>query len=228
MKRIILLLLIVCSSFTAIKYFSWAGIASNQAVTFANALDAVNTGVFANKLTITSSSKCMTKSEASTYLFLDETYGPFAGKSSGQLVVKSDLVAGLPYASFQCVIANGKGIKCDMSTDRGGLLCTGTGTGCLTAFDFCITSCVVDDNGVPVTYNYGASYGSGYNTVRCYFRSKVTTAMTVTVNVYLNGVSIGSNTLTTAYITGSFYSIDVAVSNIDLSTNPAVLKLAYS
>lgn len=229
MKKIAIIVLIagiICSSFT--YYFSWAGISSNQTVTFDNALDAVNTGVFAAKTTVPSSSKSMTKAEASTYLFIDEAYGPFAGKSSGQLVVKSDLVAGLPYFTTQCIIASSKGIKVDAANTRGGLLCTGSGTGCSYAFDFYPGAGVVDDNNTLVTYNIGSGWPSGINTVRCYFTAKTTTAMTVTVTVYRNGVSVGSNTLTTAYVSGTNYQIDVAVSNLDFSTNPAVLKLVYS
>ncbi len=90
-KVIVLICVIVCSSFSS-NNFSWSGLSSNQTVSFANALDAVNTSVFTAKTTITSSSKLMTKAEAATYLYIDETYASFAAKSSGQLIVKDDLV----------------------------------------------------------------------------------------------------------------------------------------
>jgi hypothetical protein len=72
-------------------FFTWAGLASNQAVTFTDANDAVTTGIFTLKASITSSTTCMTKSDASAKLELNETYTPFANKTSGQLVIKSDL-----------------------------------------------------------------------------------------------------------------------------------------
>jgi hypothetical protein len=71
---------------------SWASIGEKQTVTFSNLLDAVNTGQLIEKVAFSSSQKCITKSEANTYVYLDTTYPPYASKASNQLVVKEDLV----------------------------------------------------------------------------------------------------------------------------------------
>jgi hypothetical protein len=68
---------------------SWAGLASNQCVSCNNLQDAVNTGVFALKSTIPSSTKQITKSEAESYVYCSVG----GGKSSNQLVVKSNLTS---------------------------------------------------------------------------------------------------------------------------------------
>jgi hypothetical protein len=70
---------------------SWAGIASNQCISFNNLQDAVTTGVFALKNTIPVSTEQITKSDADFYVFIDTAFGPYASKASNQLVVKSNL-----------------------------------------------------------------------------------------------------------------------------------------
>lgn len=95
--RVILLTLLsaaLCSM--AAKYSTtWAGTSSNQDVTFYAAADAISTGALpATGSAITGSYKLMTKAEAATYLGIDISYAPYAAKSSGQLVVKSDLIVG--------------------------------------------------------------------------------------------------------------------------------------
>jgi hypothetical protein len=79
---------------------SWAGIASNQCVSLDNLKDAVATGVFVQKTTIPTGSKQITKSEAEGYVYINA----IAGKTSNQLVVKSNLVASLTtyYELSQC------------------------------------------------------------------------------------------------------------------------------
>ncbi len=42
---------------------------------------------------LTVSGEQITKTDANTYAFIDTTYGPYASKSSNQLVVKNDLLA---------------------------------------------------------------------------------------------------------------------------------------
>lgn len=77
----------------------WSSLASNQAVSFTNLLDAVNTGVFQQKATITGSSEQITKADANTYVNINTAYAPYSAKASNQLVVKSDLQSGIsaPY-----------------------------------------------------------------------------------------------------------------------------------
>lgn len=70
---------------------SWAGIVSNQTVSFNNLQDAVNTGVFTLKNTIPASNEQITKADADYYVNINTSYAPYAAKSSNQLVVKSDL-----------------------------------------------------------------------------------------------------------------------------------------
>ena len=89
MKKVNILLLwaialFACAATT--KYYSWSSLASNQAVTFGDANDAVSTGVFSHKISFSSSTTCMTKSDASTNLNLNESFSPFAAKASNQLV----------------------------------------------------------------------------------------------------------------------------------------------
>jgi hypothetical protein len=68
---------------------SWAGISSNQTVSCNNLQDAVTNGIFYLKATIPSSLKQITKAEAESYVYINSV----SGKTSGQLVVKSNLVA---------------------------------------------------------------------------------------------------------------------------------------
>lgn len=70
---------------------SWAGISSNQCISFNNLQDAVNTGVFTLKNSIPASSEQITKADADYYVYIDTAYGPYASKASNQLVVKSNL-----------------------------------------------------------------------------------------------------------------------------------------
>lgn len=69
---------------------SWAGIASNQTVTWDNLKDAVATGVFLGaENAVPPGSKLITKSEAQTYAVINT----ISGKTNNQLVVKSNLTA---------------------------------------------------------------------------------------------------------------------------------------
>lgn len=85
---------------------SWAGLANNQTVSFANLKNAVDTGVFLSKTTQSTSNEQITKADADTYVYIDTTYSPYSSKSSNQLVVKSNLRAGFAVygASYGCVV----------------------------------------------------------------------------------------------------------------------------
>ena len=74
---------------------SWASIASNQAVSFNNLQDAVNTGVFTAKTTIPVSTECITKTDANTYVNINTSNPGYVAKASNQLVVKDDLSSGV-------------------------------------------------------------------------------------------------------------------------------------
>jgi hypothetical protein len=71
---------------------SWDSISNNQTVTFNNLLDALATGQLVGKTAFSPSQKCITKSEADTYLYIDTSYPSYASKASNQLVLKKDLV----------------------------------------------------------------------------------------------------------------------------------------
>jgi hypothetical protein len=79
---------------------SWAGIVSNQTVSFNNLQDAVNTNVFTLKNAIPASNEQITKADADFYVNINTSYGPYAAKASNQLVVKSDLQASTPVVSY--------------------------------------------------------------------------------------------------------------------------------
>lgn len=68
----------------------WSSLASNQAVTFNNLQDAVNTGVFLLRNTIPASNECITKADADYYVYINASA---ISKASNQLVVKSDLTS---------------------------------------------------------------------------------------------------------------------------------------
>lgn len=68
----------------------WNTLANNQAVTFNNLQDAVNTGVFILRNTIPASNECITKADADYYVYINASS---IIKSSNQLVVKQDLTS---------------------------------------------------------------------------------------------------------------------------------------
>lgn len=209
---------------------SWAGISSNQTVSFANLLDAVNTGLIVPKTAITSSSEQITKADANTYVNIDTAYAPYSAKTSGQLVVKSDLVASLANFTSECIIASGLGIKVDATLTRGGILCTGNLINCNWAFDFC-TTCTVDDNNTLVAFNtnWAPATPTGINYVACYYTAKNTGTYTINVTLYRNGTSIGTGSQTLAYIANTSYFINVALTSTqDFTTTNTILLLKYT
>lgn len=72
---------------------SWAGLASNQAVSRNNLIDAVNNGIFVGKSSIPATNECITKDEADAYVFINTSKASYVAKASNQLVVKNDLEA---------------------------------------------------------------------------------------------------------------------------------------
>lgn len=79
----------------------WSTLASNQAVSFNNLQDAVNTGVFTAKTTIPVSTECITKTDANTYVNIDTSNPGYVAKASNQLVVKNDLTTLPTYITIQ-------------------------------------------------------------------------------------------------------------------------------
>jgi len=108
---------------------SWAGLANNQTVSFNNLQNAVNTGVFPSVTPIPVSTKQITKSEASSSVWLTTNYAPFAALASNQLVVKSDLVIGSQATfSFESSVSR----SCRFEIPAIGLSLTITSSSCAT------------------------------------------------------------------------------------------------
>jgi hypothetical protein len=78
---------------------TWAATANNETISFNNLKDAVDTGVLSPKTSIPVSNEQINKDEANTYVYIDTAFGPYASKSSNQLVVKSNLQCGVPVIS---------------------------------------------------------------------------------------------------------------------------------
>jgi hypothetical protein len=75
---------------------SWASLASNEAISGNNLINAVNAGIFAFKSSIPATDECITKSEADTYVYINTGKTSYASKASNQLVVKADLETSAP------------------------------------------------------------------------------------------------------------------------------------
>lgn len=71
---------------------SWTSLLNNQTVSFANAQDAVNNGIFTAKNNLPGTSQLMSKNAVDYFLNITAT-STYNAKSSNQLVVKSDLGA---------------------------------------------------------------------------------------------------------------------------------------
>jgi hypothetical protein len=74
---------------------AWVDLLANQTVSFTNLKDAANTGILVAKTTIPTSNEQITKADADTYVYIDTTFAPYAGKTSNQLVVKNNLLSNL-------------------------------------------------------------------------------------------------------------------------------------
>ena len=74
----------------------WNDLANNQTISFTNLKDAVDTGVFAQKAAVPVSNEQITKSDADAYVYINTSFGPYASKTSNQLVVKSNLECAVP------------------------------------------------------------------------------------------------------------------------------------
>jgi hypothetical protein len=74
---------------------SWAGLATNQTVSFNNLQNAVSNNIFVAKTAIPSSNEQITKADANTYVNINTSFASYAAKSSNQLVVKSNLDASI-------------------------------------------------------------------------------------------------------------------------------------
>lgn len=71
----------------------WVDLANNQAISYLNLWDASeNTGQFAWRIPVPTTLECVTKTEALTYIFLDNSVPSYSAKASNELVVKEDIV----------------------------------------------------------------------------------------------------------------------------------------
>ncbi len=78
-------------------FFTWSSLASNQHISLNNLQDAVDNGVFNLKNPIPSGLRRITKADAVYYVYLNESYSPYASKASNQHVTKGDLQANTTY-----------------------------------------------------------------------------------------------------------------------------------
>ena len=85
----------------------WNDLANNQTISFTNLKDAVDTGVFSQKITVPVSNEQITKDDANTYVNIDTSFSPYTSKSSNQLVVKSNLRCGASVTSTTNLTWNG-------------------------------------------------------------------------------------------------------------------------
>ena len=92
---------------------SWSGLAVNQAVSWADLLDAVNTGVLGTGgTTITSSNQCIYKSLATitNYVNINTSYSPYSSRSSTDLLLKGDFQSAAYYTyHLSTSVVNGAG-----------------------------------------------------------------------------------------------------------------------
>jgi hypothetical protein len=75
----------------------WNDLANNQTISFANLKDAVDTGVFVQKIAIPISNKQIMKSDADSYVWINTSFPSYASKANFQLVVKSNLECFVPF-----------------------------------------------------------------------------------------------------------------------------------
>jgi len=88
---------------------SWSGLAVNQAVSWADLLDAVNTGVLGTGgTTITSSNQCIYKSLATitNYVNINTSYSPYSSRSSNDLLLKGDFQSAASYPNSILIYEN--------------------------------------------------------------------------------------------------------------------------
>lgn len=76
---------------------SWAGIASNQCVSYTNLKDAVDTSVFIAKTTQTTSNREVTKAVSESLVYLNTGTAAWTALTSNQLPVKSDYTPATTY-----------------------------------------------------------------------------------------------------------------------------------
>lgn len=153
---------------------SWAGIASNQTVSFANLQDAVATGVFmAAEASVPPGSKQITKAEAQQYVVINT----ISGKSNNQLVVKSNLTAKTGVYKWS-ISANGDTVFVDAcALILEGIAWTNTATpvaGTTFYSDYNLTT-IYPMSGYTGIYLHYKSYGAAGNGFRARFNLTTST-----------------------------------------------------
>lgn len=142
---------------------SWAGIANNQCISFNNLQDAVNTSVFILKNAIPVSLEQITKADADYHVYIDTAYGPYASKTSNQLVVKSNLqpattTTTTTTAPCECwSLTNNDSIDISISYYD----CTNTLSCAVCPVSTTIFLCVAPGQGGNITVSYGTGCGGG-------------------------------------------------------------------
>jgi hypothetical protein len=133
---------------------SWAGLASNQTISFTNLRNAQTTGVFPTVATAPTSSEQITKGDVPTYVTINTGFPTYAAKASNQLVVKSDLNA-VPVGVWSTggAMVTAQFSHAGAGTQNAGLLFGGSGPGCTCC------SCTQEYDGT--SWGGGGSMGRG-------------------------------------------------------------------
>ena len=173
---------------------TWAGTANNETVSKNALANAIANVIFYQKAAFTPSVEQTTKSEAAAWVYLDETASPFSGKTSDQLVIKTDLVAKTPiyvgiYAAFDGVF--GLEIFIDVS---GGSLPAGM----TVYFDWC-TNTSADGNMtfvLPVSFSGSTSALANCSSSGSFSGTYGTGNVTTTTGSVVNDFHVKGATLT--------------------------------
>lgn len=182
----------------------WVDLANNEAISFNNLWDAVNTGVFIQKATIPTSNECITKTDANDYVYINTSYSSYASKASNQLVLKQDL-------------QNAVGVY--YMTTFGAYPVTGTGTQAATIS--------LRNNSGGTIYVYGLYNSGGANSGSAYGYMQLTGQSTV--NVFGNISGYGQNIYSATYFTiANNTTSSITVVKDDLIGSGSTMRAAYS
>jgi hypothetical protein len=138
----------------------------------------------------------------------------------------------LSCATCQAVIEEGTGIFTNGNVIVGGLICTGPNrTGCYRNFRYCDpiegNNCMITDNGVTSTYVCGIIPTTAVQYMEANFQVPTSGFYNLTADAYLNGVKVGTGSVSDNFSTGTYPSISVVMFtpiNIQIGS---VFKMVY-
>jgi hypothetical protein len=138
----------------------------------------------------------------------------------------------LSCATCQAVIEVGTGIFTNGNVVVGGLICTGPNkTGCYRNFRYCDpiegNNCMITDNGVTSSYVCGIIPTTSVQYMEANFQVPTSGFYNLTADAYLNGVRVGTGSVSDNFSTGTYPSISVVMFtpiNIQIGS---VFKMVY-